>query len=89
QQGIDNIATSGIRIFTSVNKEIQEAAIQSLRVRLPYMDVLLNGYNKPERKDLKAETAKFRRTERAIPFLARITHVDPSNQEACLVFSQG
>jgi len=87
QQGIDNIATSGIRIFTSVNKEIQEAAIQSLRARLPYMDVLLNGYNKPERKDLKAETAKFRRTERAIPFLARITHVDPSNQEACLVVS--
>ncbi|HEX9909899.1 MAG TPA: transglycosylase domain-containing protein, partial [Desulfatiglandales bacterium] len=31
EQGVDNIATSGIRIYTSVNKEIQEGALRSIR----------------------------------------------------------
>lgn len=87
QQGIDNIATSGIRIYTSVNKQIQEAALQSIRVRLPYMDVLLNGYHKATEQDLAKEEGKFRKIQRAIPFLARITHVDPNDRDACLVVS--
>jgi len=87
QQGIDNIATSGIRIYTSVNKDIQQAAIQSLRVRLPYMDVLLNGYHVVNKLGSQQIDNRFRKTDGGIPFLARITHVEPHNGDACLVVS--
>jgi membrane peptidoglycan carboxypeptidase len=43
EKGIENIATSGIRIYTSVNKEIQAAALASLRKHLPLLDISLNG----------------------------------------------
>ena len=43
-QGIENIATSGIRIYTSLNKEIQEGALRSIRTHLPLLDVKLSGY---------------------------------------------
>ncbi|RLB19895.1 MAG: hypothetical protein DRG63_00045 [Deltaproteobacteria bacterium] len=85
-QGIDNIATSGIRIYTSVNKEIQEAALNSLRCRLPYLDVLLNGYRKEYKANKDQQDAQdLRKLGRAVPFLARITHMDPNNETACLV----
>jgi penicillin-binding protein 1A len=44
EQGVDNIATSGIRIYTSVNKEMQEGALRSIRRHLPLLDVKLSGY---------------------------------------------
>ena len=44
EQGIENISTSGIKIYTSVNKEIQEGALRSLRQQLPQLDVKLTGY---------------------------------------------
>ena len=87
QMGIENIATSGIKIYTSINKDIQEAALQSLRVRLPYMDVLLNGYLKASNQDLPKVEAVFRKARNAIPFLAKVTHVDADNPAACLVVS--
>ena len=43
EKGIDNIATSGIKIYTSVNKEIQKAALSALRRHLPYLEISLNG----------------------------------------------
>ncbi len=43
EKGIENIATSGIRIFTSVNKDIQETALSALRRHLPLLEISLNG----------------------------------------------
>lgn len=43
EKGIENIATSGIRIHTSVNKDIQAAALATLRKNLPLLDISLNG----------------------------------------------
>jgi len=48
-QGVDNIATSGISIYTSINKDIQSAVLKSLRHNLPLMDVKLNGYDGRQR----------------------------------------
>ncbi len=42
--GIDNIATSGIRIFTTIEKELQEGAFYSLRKELSRLSVRLKGY---------------------------------------------
>jgi penicillin-binding protein 1A len=77
EQGIDNIATSGIKIFTSLSKEIQEGALRSLRTRLPLVDVRLSGYaTNPsiERyNELSDEAQKKGKTD--LPFLGRITRV--------------
>lgn len=45
QHGIDNIATSGIRVVTTVAKGLQEQAVASLRKQLSLLDVRLNGYD--------------------------------------------
>lgn len=45
KQGIDNIATSGIKIYTSIDKEIQEGALNSIRKELPLLEIELSGYN--------------------------------------------
>jgi membrane peptidoglycan carboxypeptidase len=42
--GIDNIATSGIRIYTTVEKDLQEQAFYDLRKELSRLSVRLNGY---------------------------------------------
>jgi membrane peptidoglycan carboxypeptidase len=45
-EGIDNIATSGIKVYTTIDKEIQEGALLSLRKNLSYLETKLNGYNR-------------------------------------------
>ncbi len=45
RHGIDNVATSGIRIITTVEQDIQEAAMTSLRQTLSRLDVQLLGYD--------------------------------------------
>ncbi|MDY7032086.1 MAG: transglycosylase domain-containing protein [Thermodesulfobacteriota bacterium] len=44
EQGIDNIATSGIKIYTTIDKEIQESAYFTLKKHLSYLETKLNGY---------------------------------------------
>lgn len=78
EQGVDNIATSGIRIYTSINKDIQEGALKSIRYHLPFMDVQLRGYNRSEiqeKYNLLKDTT-LRRKNSDLPFLCRITHVE-------------
>jgi len=43
--GIDNIATSGIRIYTTIEKNLQEQAFYSLRKELSRLSVRLQGYH--------------------------------------------
>ena len=42
--GIDNIATSGVRIYTTVEKELQDQAFYSLRKELSRLSIRLKGY---------------------------------------------
>ncbi len=46
--GIDNISTSGIRVFTTVDKNLQEKGFYSLRKQLSRLDVRLRGYDPGE-----------------------------------------
>ncbi len=50
--GIDNIATSGIKVITTVQKTLQQDTLYALRKQLSYLDVRLRGY---ERTDVQAE----------------------------------
>jgi len=77
-QGIDNIATSGIKIYTSINKEIQKAALMNLRNYLPPLDVQLNGYNQKKRNSqyqVLKNLGIIGDRQDDLPFLARITHI--------------
>ncbi len=67
--GIDNIATSGIRIITTVDQQIQQRTMYGLRKQLSTLDVRLRGYereavqkelqNTDYRGDLSIETGNF------------------------------
>ncbi len=46
--GIDNIATSGIKIYTTIEKDLQEKAFYSLRKELSRLSIRLNGYTHDE-----------------------------------------
>ncbi len=78
EEGLDNIATSGIKIYTSVNKEVQEGAMRSIRRHLPLLDTKLSGYNRDLLQDnyreLAGESLKKPKTD--LPFLCRITNVN-------------
>lgn len=88
EQGIENIATSGIRIHTAISRHIQEGALRSLRNRLPSLEVLLRGY------DLSALQERYRalrdtlpgRSD-SLPFFGRVTHVNKEPESPSLVVS--
>ena len=55
EHGISNISTSGARIISSVDYDLQAKTFYSLRRELSRLDVRLRGYN---RKEVQAEYAK-------------------------------
>ena len=87
EQGVDNIATSGIRIYTSVDRDIQHAALMSLRTRLPLMDVELNGYRPCREAEPCGELVEKsgKETEDGLPFLSQITSVAPDKETGHLI----
>jgi membrane peptidoglycan carboxypeptidase len=88
EQGIENIATSGIRIYTSINRQIQEGVLQSLRKRLPRLDVQLKGYS-PAGQQQKYEDLKEALPKRngAMPFLCTVSHVNTDKENPSIVVS--
>jgi membrane peptidoglycan carboxypeptidase len=89
EQGVDNIATSGIIIHTSINKDIQEAALRNLRTHLPVMDVKLNGYNVKQIVDTHQELLKKgpMKPKDALPFLSQITHIEADGKNGYLTLT--
>lgn len=87
EQGIKNIATAGLRIYTSVNKDIQEAALDSLRTHLPILDVEVSGYDPMARLEAWEDLIKdgLKSSNDQLPFLAEITEVDRSRENGKLV----
>jgi penicillin-binding protein 1A len=84
-QGVDNIATSGIRIHTSVSREIQNATIESVRRNLQLLDIKLSGYKKDlfQERYLMKNGQIYRDQREGFPFFAEITEIkrdinDPS-----------
>ena len=87
EQGVDNIATSGVRIYTSINREIQEGALRSIRRHLPLLDVQLSGYStRPAREDYGSSAGEsLKRGKTDLPFLCRITHIKRDKQNPSLI----
>ncbi len=55
QHDINNVATSGVRIITTVNKNLQEETLYALRHDLSRLDVRLHGYEHDEvQEELKS-----------------------------------
>ncbi|MFO7760704.1 MAG: transglycosylase domain-containing protein [Desulfobia sp.] len=54
--GIDNVATSGISVITTIDKKIQQSVIHSLRSTLSRLDIRLSGY---ERKKVQQRYAEL------------------------------
>ncbi len=46
--GIDNIATSGVRIITTIDRDIQESSLYALKSELSRLDIRLTGYDRDE-----------------------------------------
>lgn len=77
EQGLENIATSGISIYTSINKEIQEATLRSLRRNLSLIDIQLNGFNVGQVLDMYDRLpGQALKESGGLPFMARITHIE-------------
>ena len=52
QHGIDNVATSGIKIYTTVEKPLQDQAFFALRKELSRLSLRLEGYERDKVKNL-------------------------------------
>ncbi len=57
--GVTNIATSGVRVITSIDRELQQSTLAILRGELSRLDVRLRGY---ERREVQAELADLEYT---------------------------
>ncbi len=90
RHGIDNVATSGIRVITSIEKGLQGKTLYALRKDLSRLSVRLAGY---DRKALQEKYA-------VMPFgaddpgvddfvLARVTAVDPATPAIGVSLSAG
>ena len=89
EQGIENIATSGIEVYTSINKEVQEGALRSIRKHLPLLNVKLAGYGGEGQKKRYLERAEETagRSTGDLPFLCRITEIHNDRENPFLVVS--
>ena len=91
EQGVDNAVASGISIHTSIDKDIQEAALSSLRTRLPLLDVKLSGYDDGKLPNMHLDL--FKKNQKTsgsrLPFLTRITHIDPDDCRLVVAWQQG
>ncbi|MEN8199868.1 MAG: transglycosylase domain-containing protein, partial [Thermodesulfobacteriota bacterium] len=54
EHGISNLATAGVRVITSVDKELQQDSLYALRHELSRLDIRLRGY---EREEVQKELA--------------------------------
>jgi penicillin-binding protein 1A len=48
EHGIDNIATYGVKIITTIDRQLQDETLYSLRRELSRLDVQLRGYDRDE-----------------------------------------
>lgn len=55
ERGVENLSTSGLRVVTTVEENLQRQTLYSLRQELSRLDVRLRGYNRLEtQKELEA-----------------------------------
>ncbi len=60
RHGIDNIATSGVRIHTTLDRELQQRAEEALRLELSRLEVRLSGYDPDQVRAVARESKRGR-----------------------------
>ncbi len=66
ENGISNISTSGARIITSLDPDIQRRTVQALRRHLSQLDVRLRGYSRAAVQD-EYKALEYRGDEELLP----------------------
>jgi len=85
--GIENVATSGIKIFTTVEKRLQEFSFTSLRKELSRLSVRLEGYDHEELQKLYRDLKVKRQPVELGAFVfGSIQEVVPGEKPAVKVF---
>ena len=79
EHGIYNVATSGIRIVTTIDQDLHKQSLYALRKELSRLDVRLEGYDRESLQKRYAEMIDTNRAPEAGVFLfARIVSIDAS-----------
>ncbi len=52
EEVIQNITTSGLRIYTTINKDLEEQSLYHMRKNLSQLDIILNGFKKIKKPDI-------------------------------------
>lgn len=58
RHGISNLATSGVKIYTTVNRDLQRASLRFLRKGLSQVETKLQGYERSAVQERYAQTEK-------------------------------
>ncbi|MDA3832962.1 MAG: penicillin-binding transpeptidase domain-containing protein, partial [Spirochaetales bacterium] len=58
KHGIDNIATSGIRVIPTIVQDLQESSLYALKGELSRLDIRLDGYDRQKLQELYATKSK-------------------------------
>ncbi len=79
RHGIDNIATSGIRVITTIEKGLQEKTLYALRKDLSRLSVRLGGYDHKALQEKYSAMSLGGNDPKVDDFLlARVVSVDPA-----------
>ncbi|MGD9950720.1 MAG: transglycosylase domain-containing protein, partial [Desulfobulbus sp.] len=87
ENGISNISTSGARIVTSLDKDLQSSTLQALRRQLSQLDVRLRGYTRSEVQK-EYETLGYSGDDSLLPgnfVFGTIASLSSSREEGALV----
>jgi membrane peptidoglycan carboxypeptidase len=88
RHGIDNVATSGVKVITTVERPLQQSAVYALRKELSRLSVRLDGYDHARLQERYASMPLGRDEVKAGDFLmARVVEADPGKGTISVAFS--
>jgi membrane peptidoglycan carboxypeptidase len=79
--GIDNVSTSGIRIYTTIDRDLQNSSFSALRHELSRLSVRLGGYNFKDLRKSYPGLAKKYRGKAMVPGAFLFAHVVDVNSK--------
>jgi membrane peptidoglycan carboxypeptidase len=86
--GISNLATSGIKVYTTIDEEIQNGAEYALRSHTSNLETILHGYKKPDEKAQK-EFNTFSSLQAHQFYLGRIVKIEDKGVDSSILVDFG
>ena len=81
RHGIDNVATSGVRIITTIDRDVQQDSLYALRKELSRLDIRLSGYSRSEvQKRYRTLTSVAEKPKLKAFVMGRITAVGKTEE---------